>query len=438
MKKTFTLFFAIILFSFSVKAQSLYFPPITSSVWDSILPSNLNYCQARIDSLYNYLQIKNTKSFILLKDGKRVLEKYFGTYTKDSLWYWASASKSLASFITGVAQQKGFINIYNPVSQYLGTGWTSAPLVKENLITVKNLISMTSGLDDGPISPCTNEDTAKACLNYLADAGTRWAYHSGAYRKVQDVVSNAVGQNYNIITNNWIETKTGMSGTWFQQVYYSKARDMARFGLLNLNKGIWNTDTIMKDTAYFRTMTNTSQNLNLAYGYLWWLNGKSSLMAPGYQLIIPGTLMSNAPSDMYCALGKNDQKIYVAPSSNMVVVRQGNTAGGFNLAASAFDNVLWDYIHKLDCSVNAINDHDKLAFKIYPNPVNEILTIENSHLNINEITIYDVLGNSIYSSNTLTKTSSLTLDFSRYSTGIYFIEIVDNNKNNIRYKFMKQ
>ena len=53
-----------------------------------------------------------------------------------------------------------------------------------------------------------------------------------------------------------------MSGAWFQQVYYSKARDMARFGLLNLNKGIWNTDTLLKDTAYFRAMTNTSQNLN--------------------------------------------------------------------------------------------------------------------------------------------------------------------------------
>jgi CubicO group peptidase (beta-lactamase class C family) len=97
----------------------------------------------------------------------------------------------------------------------------------------------------------------------------------GAYRKVQDVVSNAVGQTYNAITNNWIENQTGMSGFWLQQVYYSKARDMARFGLLNLNKGIWNTDTIMKDTAYYRAMVNTSQNLNKAYGYLWWLNGKS-------------------------------------------------------------------------------------------------------------------------------------------------------------------
>ena len=437
MKKIITLFFAFILFSFTVKAQSLYFPPTTGNVWDSILPSNLNYCQARIDSLYNYLQAKNTKSFILLKDGKRVLEKYFGTYTKDSIWYWASASKSLASFITGVAQQKGYININNKVSQYLGTGWTSAPLIKENLITVKHLINMTSGLNDAPPLPCDNEDTAKACLTYLADAGTRWAYHTGAYRKVQDVVSNTVGQNYNIITNNWIESKTGMSGAWFQQIYYSKARDMARFGLLNLNKGIWNTDTLLKDTSYFRSMINTSQNLNLAYGYLWWLNGKASGMAPAFQIVFPGPLMSNAPTDMYAALGKNDQKIYVVPSTNMVVVRQGNTAGGFSLAASAFDNVLWDYINKLDCSVTGLNEESNFHFKLYPNPVNDVLTIENTSSTISKIKVMDILGNNIYENAISNDIRAIHIDFSSFSKAIYFVEIQTTNKTCISNKIMK-
>jgi len=438
MNKKIKLITVVLLLNFIGKSQSFYFPPTTGNVWDSILPSNLNYCQARIDSLYNYLQVKNTKSFIILKNGKRVLEKYFGTYTKDSLWYWASASKSLASFITGVAQQKGFININNQVSQYLGTGWTSAPLVKENMITVKHLLNMTSGLNDDPPLPCDNEDTAKTCLTYTANAGTRWAYHTGTYRKIQDVVSNAVGQSYNAITNNWIETKTGMNGFWVQQVYYSKARDMARFGLLNLNKGIWNTDTLMKDTAYFRAMTNTSQNLNLAYGYLWWLNGKSSLMTPGLQFTFPGTLMSNAPNDMYCALGKNDQKIYVVPSQNIVVIRQGNTAGGFNLAASAFDNVLWDYINKLDCSVTAIhNNSNQSLYSMYPNPVNDILTIENPSLTITKASIFDIFGNMVYSINDIHNNLKTAIDFSIFNMGIYFIELQDINKNNIVKKIVK-
>ena len=438
MKQKITILILATFLSGFIKSQSLYFPPLTGTVWDSILPSSVGYCQPRIDSLYNYLQTKNTKSFIILKDGKRVLEKYFGTYTRDSLWYWASASKSLASFITGIAQQKGYININNLASQYLGTGWTSAPLAKENLITVKNLLTMTNGLDDVPPSPCTNEDTAKACLIYKADASTRWAYHTGAYRNIQRVVSNTVGQTYNTITTSWIKSHIGMGGVWSQQIYYSKARDMARFGLLNLNKGVWNTDTLMKDSMYFKAMVNTSQTLNNSYGYLWWLNGKSSFMAPQSQLVLPGPLMSNAPTDMFCALGKNDQKIYVVASQGLVVVRQGNSAGGFSLAASAFDNVLWDYINKLNCSTNAIktNTFEQLI-SVFPNPVQTKLTIDNITQSIYKIKVYSVFGNQVYEATNI-KTQAIDIDFSDFSQGIYIVETEDVFKNIARQKIIKQ
>lgn len=438
MKQKQLLVLAIIFINVTIKAQSLYFPPLTSTTWDSILPSSIGYCQPRIDSLYNYLQAKNTKAFIILKDGKRVLEKYFGTYTKDSSFYWASASKSLASFITGVAQQKGFININNPVSTYLGTGWTSAPLIKENLITIKNLIEMTSGLDDEPPLPCDNEDTAKTCLIYKANAGARWAYHTGAYRKVQDVVSNATALNYNAITTNWIKSRIGMGGIWLQQMYYSKARDMARFGLLNLNKGIWNADTLMKDSLYFKTMTNTSQVLNNSYGYLWWLNGKSSFMSPQSQIVFPNTLMSNAPTDMYCALGKNDQKIYIVPSQNIVIVRQGNTAGGFSLAASSFDNTLWDYINKLTCVTSIHENENGAIYFSYPNPVNKDLTIENVKQTIEKISIYDALGNTLFTNSKLQEEANINIDLSSFSKGIYVIEIENKNHSVLRKKIIKE
>jgi CubicO group peptidase (beta-lactamase class C family) len=429
------LYFTTMVFLLSIcgNSQTLYFPPLVGSSWDSILPINLSYCQDRIDSLYNYLAAKNTKSFILLKNGKRVLEKYFGTYTKDSVFYWASASKSLASFITGVAQQKGFININNPASQYLGTGWTNAPLAKENLILVKDLLKMTSGLDDTPPLPCDNEDTAKTCLLYQADANARWAYHTGAYRHVQDVVSNSVGQSYNTITNNWIKSKIGMGGIWSQQVYFSKARDMARFGLLTLNKGIWNTDTLMKDTSYYKAMVTSSQSLNKAYGYLWWLNGKADFMTPQLQITFPGTLMPNAPSDMFCALGRDDQKIYVVPSQNIVIVRQGNSAGGFNLAASAFDNVLWDYINQLTCiPVKNSNVTIENKIQVFPNPVEEILTIVNAK---QTIIIWDLLGKLIDKVDALKQKTEI--DFSKYKKGIYLIEFEDINQQKFRKHIVK-
>jgi CubicO group peptidase (beta-lactamase class C family) len=121
---------------------------------------------------------------------------------------------------------------------------------------------------------------------------------------------------------------------------------MARFGLLMLNKGKWENTTILNET-FFDEATNTSQNINLAYGYLWWLNGKSSFKLPQSELQFQGSIIPSAPNNMYMALGKNDQKIYVIPSKKMVVIRMGETANNVNLALSDFDNVLWQKINDL-------------------------------------------------------------------------------------------
>ena len=49
----------------------------------------------------------NTKSFIILKDGKIVLENYLNGHSDTTYWYWASAAKSLMAVIVGKAQEEG-------------------------------------------------------------------------------------------------------------------------------------------------------------------------------------------------------------------------------------------------------------------------------------------------------------------------------------------
>ena len=271
------------------------------------------------------------------------MENYFNGHSATDPWYWASAGKTLTATVTGIAEQEGFLNINNKVSDYLGTGWTSAPLAKENLITNKHLLTMTSGLNDA-----LGDDVSPANLQYVADAGTRWAYHN-VYVKLQDVVAQATGQTWTNYFNTKLRDKIGMTGgAWIQNdglsVYWSTTRNMARFGLLALNKGKWEENQIVP-TNYMQNATSTSQNINLAYGYLWWLNGKTSYHLPQSQFQFTGTLIPTAPSDMYCALGKNDQKIYVIPSRKIVIIRMGDAADGSNMALSDFDEVLWEKIN---------------------------------------------------------------------------------------------
>jgi CubicO group peptidase (beta-lactamase class C family) len=326
-----------------ITSAKLYFPPITGTTWQTTSVDSLGWDQTQLNALYPYLQGVGTKAFIILKNGKIVTEKYFGTFTADSLWYWASAGKTMTGFLVGIAQQEGLININDQTSKYLGTGWTSEPLAKENLITIKNQLTMTTGLDDGVADP---DCTLPGCLVYKADAGTRWAYHNAAYTLLDGVVEKASGLSYNAYFQQKIRDKIGMNGLWNKtpnsnNIYYSNARSMARFGLLMLNKGTWDNTIILADTNYFNSQVNTSQNLNLSYGYLTWLNGKTSNMLPQSQFVFPGSIIPNAPADLYAALGKNDQKIYIVPSQKLIVIRMGNTAGGVSPAGDDFDNTLW-------------------------------------------------------------------------------------------------
>lgn len=323
--------------------EAMYFPPNNSDTWETKTAASLGWDESQIQPLLTYLEQKHSRSFMILVNGRIVMENYFNGHTATTPWYWASAGKTLTATVTGIAQQEGILSIDNKVSDYLGTGWTSAPLAKENLITNRHLLTMTSGLNDA-----LGDDVSPANLQYVVDAGSRWAYHN-VYVKLQDVVAEASNQTWESYFNSRLRDKLGMTGTWFDSgedlsVYASNTRSMARFGLMILNKGKWHNDQIVNE-AYVNQMTTTSQNINKAYGYLWWLNGKDTFHLPQSQLQFNGSIIPTGPSDMFMALGKNDQKIYVIPSKKMVVIRMGDAADGSNVALSDFDEVLWEKIN---------------------------------------------------------------------------------------------
>lgn len=330
-----------------VPIETAYFPPMTGDVWETKSVNDLGWKQTAVQPLLDYLALKNSKGFIILVNGRIVLENYFNGHSASNVWYWASAGKTLTATMVGIAQQESLININNKVSDYIGTGWTSMPLAKENLITNKHLLSMASGIED----VSNGDGVVPENLTYKADAGTRWAYHN-VYVKLQDVIANASGKTWQNYFNAKLRDKIGMTGAWFQidnnSVYFSTTRSMARFGLLMLNKGKWENTTILNET-YFNEAKNTSQNINLGYGYLWWLNGKSSYHLPQSQLQFNGSLIPTGPNDMFTALGKNDQKIYVIPSKKLVVIRMGDVANPANptFALSDFDEELWSKISTL-------------------------------------------------------------------------------------------
>ena len=386
----FIVILASVTFVQRVASQSnIYFPPIVGNEWETVQPESLGWCQEELIFLDQFLVEKGTKAFIILKNGRIAHERYFGSFTRDSVWYWASAGKSLTAFLAGLAIDEGVLNIEAPVSEYLGKGWTSTTEDQESAIKVWHQMTMTTGLEGSWDNDCKDPE----CLLYRAAPGTRWFYYNAPYLLVHDVIEKASGMNYQQFTNRNLSLKTGITGLWLNGVFFSRARSMARFGLLMLNNGNWNNDIILRNKDYHRQMIESSQDLNPAYGLLWWLNGKNRFRIPVIDFTFNGKLVPNAPDDMYCALGKDDQKIYVVPSQNLIVVRMGNSAGEVAGAITSFDNQLWRELDRVFCNPTSLNQIPQLSEILhYPNPASDILKIEGA---TGHYRIIDIYGRSI-------------------------------------------
>jgi CubicO group peptidase (beta-lactamase class C family) len=426
----------LFLFSNIIYSNEYYFPPIDSKEWDTISPKSLNWNIEKIYELYNFLESKNSKAFILLKNGKIVLEKYFGSFTADSNWYWASAGKTLTAALIGIVQYDGLLSIEDKTSKYLGEGWTSMPLSKENLIKIRHQLTMTTGLDYKVDDlDCTKPE----CLQYRSDAGTQWYYHNAAYTLLEKVVEKSSNTNYNLYFNQKIKNQIGMNGIWikvgYNNIYFSTARSMARYGILIANNGYWEKKDVIKDKEYIKQMINTSQELNKSYGYLWWLNGKESSMLPGSTLVFNRMLMLDAPKDVYAALGKDGQCLNISPQNNLIWVRMGEKPDDQFFISTNLCNDIWKYINELT-NITDIEYYDYENNILYPNPATDKLYLKlTNNLSIDNIKTYNYYGKLIEIidiKNINHKDNVLTINLSSYSPGLYII-----NVGNTNYKFIK-
>ncbi|MCZ4408830.1 serine hydrolase [Cryomorphaceae bacterium 1068] len=386
--KCFVFFVSSLLFV-TTSAQT-YFPPAEGNDWETMEPSELNWCQENIDTLFNYLEEKNSRAFIILKDGRIVLENYFNGHDENTLWYWASAAKTITATLTGKALEDELLSLDDPVSQYIGTGWTSCDSIDEYERTIFHQLTMSSSFNNSPFLWDCTEPGCYQCTD--AEVGTEWHYHNAVYRRLIEVVEAATGIDRNDYTNSVVEEVTGMTGFWVDNLYFSKHRDMARFGWLAMNGFEWDGTAVLTAPEYIQALTTPSQLMNQSYGYLWWLNGQSNHMFPLDPVQYEGSMIPSGPDDMYMALGANDQKIYVVPSQGLVVTRQGDAAFGLEAAASAFDVELWELISNLECS--PLSDYSQMENEkpfIFPNPSNGAVTLPSDE-KIDLIAIYSVEG----------------------------------------------
>ena len=243
--------------------------------------------------------------------------------------------------LVGVAAAQGAFGLDDTVTSILGAGWSNGTPDEEAPITVRHLLTMTSGLDES--------------LKRVAAPGAQWLYNTDAYHRLELVLQARVGKSLADLTRAFVFDPIGAGASGWTQRALQKdakgvpmsalemtARDMARVGLLVMADGRWNGKDVVP-SAYLASALAPSQSLNASYGLLWWLNGQSSALMPP-STPVAGPLMPSAPADVVAALGANDQKIYVSRSQKLVVTRQGPRAGESAQARSGWDDQLWQHV----------------------------------------------------------------------------------------------
>jgi CubicO group peptidase (beta-lactamase class C family) len=210
----------------------------------------------------------------------------------------ASAQKGLIAVLFGIAQDKGLLALSDPVSKHI-PGWTHASAEEEDEITIEHLLTMSTGLDAEEGQP---EGPGGGGMHVSVPAGSIWKYNTVAYQTgCHCTLAAAAGSSVQELTREWVLEPIGCSAAaseWRPRVehteppnngdstmmphtvgFFSSPRDMIRLGLLLLGDGRWNGEAVVS-TAWLDALSSSCET-NAAYGYLWWLNGKSSVSSPG-------------------------------------------------------------------------------------------------------------------------------------------------------------
>jgi CubicO group peptidase (beta-lactamase class C family) len=272
-----------------------------------------------------------THALVVIQGGRLVLERYAdGFGPADTYPSWSKA-KSITQALVGIAALDGKLDVTAPanVAEWAGAG---DPRGK---ITLDLLLRMSSGLefveDYVPEHPSDvismlfgegQDDVAHyAASKPLKHApGDFWSYSSGTTNIVSRCVAQALdayGPDFEAFMRTRLFDPLGMTsatpkfdaaGAFIGSSYcFCTARDFARFGLLYLRDGVWDTRRILPAgwVDYARTKTWAQPNEDGPYGAHWWLG-----------LGGPGSFSAN---------GYDGQYTIVVPDLDMVVVRHGAT-----------------------------------------------------------------------------------------------------------------
>lgn len=333
-------------------AAADYWPGATD--WAGIEPVAAGFDPAKLSSAVDVAMADRSNSVMVLRGGRRVIERYGPAITPASRQEIASAAKSMISVLVGIAIDQGRIRSVDQSAADFIPQWQNRP---QAAITLRHMLSMTSGQDFRGLAlrgVAGDQLAINAAAPQAAAPGTRWAYDTATFHLLYHVIGRAAGEPFEAFAQRNLLGPLGMTDTtWITNAgqgangpvtnYYSarcSALDLARFGLFAQRGGQWAGRKLVS-AAYLRTAAAPSQEQNPAYGYLWWNNARpgrgAGVGAGGAETA--GYRFEGSPRDTFAAMGAGGQVAMIVPSLDLVVVRQGQNPEGSQMLPALLASV---------------------------------------------------------------------------------------------------
>lgn len=279
-------------------------------------------------------------SLLVLKDGETAFERYANGGSAEVAHELASGTKSFSGVIAAVAVKDGLLTLDEKASATL-TEWRRDP--QKSSITLREILQLTSGVKPGRLGrPPTY--AAAIALPIVTPPGEAFdygpvnfqifgeimrrklaTYEGGRYADAIEYLEARIFDPLGIDPAQWNRGRDGYphlpSGADLT------ARDWARFGEFVRQGGVFDGEALVDADAFAEMLEGSA--VNAGYGLGWWLNE-----TPAPETLAASKTMREAsdlythsrrgelPDDLFMAAGAGNQRLYIIPSKELVIVRQ--------------------------------------------------------------------------------------------------------------------
>lgn len=303
--------------------------------WEARAPEGLGLDAATLQDAFDWANQHSGLSMAVYRHGCLAGVSRLDPLTGDQAMDGWSMTKSVTAMIVGRAVTLGLLDVDAPISRW----WPEADEAHGRL-TLRQLMTETAGMDVNyirelnPAMPDRVKDALSLRFNH--EPGAVWEYAQTVCDLVLNTVGRAAGRDAVEFAQEQLFAPLGIavgSYTWErdragnpQGWAHLKMRnpDWARLAHMMLWNGVWNGQQLISPDYIREALTGVADNP--AYGFLFWLNGGAWWRVPAVEGPDQGegSVLPAGPDDLFGFIGIGEQRMFVIPSRDLVIVRLGD------------------------------------------------------------------------------------------------------------------